>query len=471
MLHSSCTKQYCLHYVESRHVANRTASTTQQADLLLLMRYLLPVLLVVALFVATACSIGDDNNAANTSGTDTGINPTGDGSLGFVTVPAGQPIQLRLVLMDQTGTTAIRIVQMALADYGDIGGFNPTFGDPIHDPCRPDSAESLAYSIIEDPQVIGIVGPTCSTSSVAFSPVISNAGLVTITSFSEASVLTSNLAGTPGSDYHPGFYRTTANDTVKANSIARFVYDSQGITTAAVLHTGNVSTRGLAEEFEVEFGNLGGTITSVTQAIASEDLLAAAELITKALATEAPAAVLLALYPPSDIDVLGQVAAAFDQAAAEQNLSPLVLIADGTMYKDLFNENTRGMFFSLADQRYDNNLNQGTEVWTDEFLARYIEMFGEAPDIAAWAQTYDATTLLLDAIAGASYVDDAGNLVIDRQGIRAWLNQVNDYQGLSGPLNCDRFGDCGSVGNIVVQHIFSEVEQSLDNVVFEYSIR
>ncbi len=440
-------------------------------------RLLLAALLSVALFVAAACSNGDGANSDTDADSAAGVAALGDGSLGFVTVPAGQPIQLRLVLVNQgefdsAGIAAVRISQMALADYGGIGGFHPTFGEPINDPCGPDSAEVLAYTITEDPQVVGIVGPTCSSSAVAFSPVISDAGLVTITSFSEAPGLTSDLAGTPGSDYYPGFYRTSSNDIIKATAIARFIYESQGITTAATLYSDNVLTQSLAEEFEAVFGELGGMITSSIQAVTAEELSAAiTELVGQAgQASEVPRAVLLALNPPLDVDVLGQAAAALNEATAEQDRPPMVLIADATVSRSFINKDTFGMFFAMTAQ-YDNNLNQSTEVWTDDFHARYVEEFGEAPFLAAWAQAYDATTLLLDAVAGASYVNDDGNLVIDRQGIRAWLNQVTDYQGLSGPLNCDQFGDCSSGGTIVVQHTFSDFEKSLNNVVFEHSNR
>ena len=426
----------------------------------------------------------NDSNGAANADADAAL---GDGSLGFVTVPAGESVQLRLVQLDQgalsaAGRTAITISQMALADYGNINGFEVEFGEPISDPCKPDAAEALAYEIVDDTQIVGVVGPTCSASSVAFSPVLSEAGLVVITSFSTTPVLTSDLAGNPGPDYYPGFYRTTPNDKLKAISIARFLCIAQELTSAAVLHTGNSFTQSLAEEFAAAFEELGGTITAIEQAVSPADVLSRATAIatadrigtdragtssrcttTASLDQDSPQAVLLVLYPPSEIELLGQV-------AALPALANTLLITDGTVGKDIFNDQTVGMFFTLPD-RYGSNLNQSTQVSTEDFLARYEQAFGEAPPLTTWAQAYDATTLLLDAVAAASYVNDAGDLIIDRQGIRLWLNQVEGYVGLSGPLECDDFGDCSSEGTLVAEQISTDIDAAFNNIVFEHFTR
>ncbi|GIS99422.1 MAG: hypothetical protein CM1200mP26_11350 [Acidimicrobiales bacterium] len=78
--------------------------------------------------------------------------------------------------------------------------------------------------------------------------------------------------------------------------------------------------------------------------------------------------------------------------------------------------------------------------------------YGEKPSAAFWAHAYDATTLLLEAIDAASYVDEDGALVIDRAGVREWLNGVTDYEGMIGTLSCDEFGDCGSQKITVIGH-------------------
>nr|MCS5676175.1 ABC transporter substrate-binding protein [Acidimicrobiales bacterium] len=95
--------------------------------------------------------------------------------------------------------------------------------------------------------------------------------------------------------------------------------------------------------------------------------------------------------------------------------------------------------------------------------------WGEDPAAPFWAHSYDATTLLLDAIAAASY-DDGGTLVIDRAGVREHLAGVTDYAGIIGLMSCDAFGDCGSQKITVIGHGDSDdIPASNANVVYEYA--
>jgi CubicO group peptidase (beta-lactamase class C family) len=128
------------------------------------------------------------------------------------------------------------------------------------------------------------------------------------------------------------------------------------------------------------------------------------------------------------------------------------------------------MYFSGPDLRYGTNRNQRVIGSSPEaFTSLYEMQYGEKPSAPFWAHAYDATTLLLDAIDAASY-DDDGTLVIDRAGVREFLSNVRDYQGLTGLLSCDEFGDCGSQKITVIGHGDSgDVDGSLANVIYEYS--
>ena len=101
-------------------------------------------------------------------------------------------------------------------------------------------------------------------------------------------------------------------------------------------------------------------------------------------------------------------------------------------------------------------------------LAAYEATYGEPPSAPYWAHAYDATTLLLEAIEAASKVE-GGSLVIDRAGVREYLNAVSGYSGIIGTIDCDRFGDCGSQKVTVIHHIDpDDIEASKANVVFEF---
>ena len=78
--------------------------------------------------------------------------------------------------------------------------------------------------------------------------------------------------------------------------------------------------------------------------------------------------------------------------------------------------------------------------------------------------------MLLDAIKNSSSVNDAGQLVIDKSAVRAYLTAIRGYSGVIGTINCDDFGDCGSQKITVVHHTdSSDVDGGMSNVVFDYA--
>ncbi len=161
-----------------------------------------------------------------------------------------------------------------------------------------------------------------------------------------------------------------------------------------------------------------------------------------------------------------------DQAPGVPGLEDTVLVtADSLLNTNyLALPQTTGIYFSGPDRRLGANVNQSTGRSGAGFLAAYESLHGESPSSPFWVFGYDATTLLLDAIAAASRVKN-GNLVIDRQGVRDHLTGVRDYSGLVGTLNCDDFGDCGAARLTVVQNLGGEdnVEASMHNIVFTYT--
>ncbi len=147
-----------------------------------------------------------------------------------------------------------------------------------------------------------------------------------------------------------------------------------------------------------------------------------------------------------------------------------LLAADGLLVDGFLElEQSEGMRFSGPDVRFGENTNESTGKTANDFLAAYETAHGEAPSAPFWGHSYDATTLLLDAIDAASYMD-GDTLVIDRAGVREHLNGVRGYSGIIGTINCDDFGDCGSQRITIIEHTSAaDIEASKSNVVFEYA--
>ncbi|MDE0437746.1 MAG: branched-chain amino acid ABC transporter substrate-binding protein [bacterium] len=388
----------------------------------------------------------------------------GDGSLGVVKVEPGEAIQIRS-LNAITGDVAFfglpieRSVVLAIADYGQIHGFDVDMGTGLDDLCSNDGGQAAAQVIVADEDVVGVIGTSCSGAATAAAPLITNAGMVLISGGNTSPALTSDLAGTPGENYSYGYYRTAHNDLFQGRVMAEFVFNELGLTSAAAIHDGDPYTQGLAKAFTDAFAALGGDVTGFS-AVNKEDT-DMVPVLTE-IAAGSPQALFFPIFQPA-----GDFVA--EQAPGVSGLESTVLLAaDGllnTAYLAL--SQTEGMYFSGPDQRFGENVNASTGKTSQDFLAAYERDYGEPPAAPFWAHGYDATTLLLDAIAAASYVADDGSLMIDRQGVREYLDNVRDYQGLIGLISCDDFGDCGSQLITVVFHrSAADPEATMGNVVY-----
>ena len=419
--------------------------------------------------VAAACGSDDDSSSGSSSGSSSAAeehhDSLGDGSLGVVTVEAGEDIQIRS-LNAITGDVAFlgipnqRGVEQALADFGDIHGFSVTIGTGLDDLCSADGGQAAAQTIVADEQVVGVIGTSCSGAATAASPLISEAGMVMISPSNTSPALTSDLAGTAGDNYHPGYYRTAHNDLFQGAAMAKFVYEELGISEAAAIHDGDPYTQGLAQAFADAFENLGGTVTGFT-GVNKEDT-DMVPVLTE-IAAGSPGALFFPIFQPA-----GDFVA--DQAPGVSGLDSVVLLGADGLQVQTFMElpQADGMYLSGPDLRYGSNTNQSTGVTADKFLADYESNNGNAPEAPFWAHSYDATTILLEAIKAASHVHD-GDLEIDRAGVREYLDNLSGYEGIIGTLSCDDFGDCGAQRITVVQNDSGDFAGSIENVVFSFA--
>ena len=428
---------------------------------------LLGVLFAFAL-VAAACGGSDDDSSSGSSSESSSADEhdsLGDGSLGTVTVEAGEDIQIRS-LNAITGDVAFlgipnqRGVEQAIADFGDIHGFSVTIGTGLDDLCSADGGQAAAQTIVADEDVVGVIGTSCSGAATAASPLISEAGMVMISPSNTSPALTSDLAGTAGDNYHAGYYRTAHNDLFQGAAMAKFVYEELGISEAAALHHGDPYTQGLAQAFADAFENLGGSVTGFT-GVNKEDT-DMVPVLTE-IAAGSPGALFFPIFQPA-----GDFVA--DQAPGVSGLEGVVLLGADGLQVQTFMElpQANGMYLSGPDLRYGSNTNQSTGATADKFLADYESNNGNAPEAPFWAHSYDATTILLEAIKAASHSHD-GNLEIDRAGVREYLDNLSGYEGIIGTLSCDDFGDCGAQRITVVQNNSADFAASIENVVFSFA--
>jgi branched-chain amino acid transport system substrate-binding protein len=384
-----------------------------------------------------------------------------------VVVDGGEEIQIRS-LDTITGDLAFlgiphqNAVMAAIADYGDIEGFSVSMGQGLDDLCSADGGQAAAQTIVADAQIVGVIGTTCSGAAAAAAPLITDADIVMISGSGTSQTLTSDLQGTAGIHYSPGFYRTAHNDLYQGVAMAHFVFGELGMTTAAAIHDGDRYTEGLASAFADAFEQLGGTVTGFEVVDMWETNMV--PVLTE-IAAGSPEALFFPIFQPT-----GEFVAA--QARGVAGLENVQLLAADSLLNFDYLElsESEGMYFTSLLTDFGASVNQSTGKTAFEVLDDYRADHGEEPSSGYWASTYDATTILLSAIEANAEVNDAGQLVIDKAGISSSVAALRDYGGLTGSISCDDFGDCGSQKIVIVHHTDSDdADAGMVNVVFEYA--
>jgi branched-chain amino acid transport system substrate-binding protein len=402
--------------------------------------------------VVTACGGGADEPAADAPATDAPADAPAEG-LGQVIVAPGEKIQIRSLEAISgdvafLGTPNQRATQLAIADYGDIQGFEVDLGTPLDDLCSADGGQAAAQTIVADTTVVGVIGTSCSGAAGAALPLLSNAGMVLVSASNTNPKLTQTPFGTAGEDYLPGYYRTAHNDLYQGAAVADFVFTDLGLTKAGAIHDGDPYTDGLATAFKNAFEALGGEVVIYT-AINKGDTDMVPVLTDVAAA--GPEVVFMPIFPP-EVDFIAQ------QWSSVSGLEDVVrFAADGASVGGfLALKESEGFYFSGPSEQFGSNGNEITGVSASELLARYNETYGEGPSAGFWGHAYDATTMLLKAIDEVAVVEADGSLVIDRAALREALTN-SAFSGIIGSIGCDAFGDCGAAEIQIILHTDSSI--------------
>ncbi len=404
---------------------------------------------------ATTTAAPDE--ATTTAAPDDGTTaPAGD--LGTIEVAAGEPVKigsLQAISGDvaSLGTDQVRATEIAIADKGEIMGHPIELAFNEDDTCGAEGGQAGATRIIADPQVVAVIGTSCSGAGVPASNVVTSAGRVLISGSNTSPVLTSDLAGNAGPEFHEGYFRTAHNDAIQGAAAAKFVYEELGLTQVATVNDGDPYTQGLTSAFEGPFTDLGGTIVISTAVTADQTDMR--PVLTEIAAAGAELIFFPIFQPAGDFMA--------EQALEVAGLEETALMGADGLLSDTYVTlpQTENMYFSGPQT-------PTTDAYA-EFVAKYEAAYGEAPIQSFHAHAYDATNMVFAAIEEAS-TDNGGTLVIDLQGVRDALHALT-WEGLTGTLSCDEFGDCASPNIDIMQNTADtpDIEAVRGNVLATYS--
>ena len=367
------------------------------------------------------------------------------GPLGAVALEAGEAVQIRtlasITVAPSLGAVTRHSVQFAAEDIGSVRGRQIEVGVPIDTSCSPAGGRAGALGIVQDAKVAGVIGTNCSAAAVAASPVVSDAGMVMISPSNTSPRLTSDLAGNPNDDYHPGYFRVSTNDLHQARALSDFAYNELGLRSVATLHDGDPYTSALVAAFADAFSDLGGAVPS------QAEIAKGATDMTEALvqfAAAGPDAIFFPLF-------FLEGSAFAEQARAFDGLEGTTLISAAALLVSAFLETpqSEGMYFAGPEADFRSNVNELTGKSGQEVLAAHESRYGTFPRSPYWAHSYDAATIILSAIDAVA-VEEGDRLFIDRAALRDAV-RATSIRGLIGAVSCDAFGDCGT-GRMNIYH-------------------
>lgn len=374
------------------------------------------VALLAALFIPGAIAQDDDDSIV--------IAPDEEVTLGFAAALTGQGLA-------PFGEDIQRGVLLALMDRPTVtvGDVEFTIGElnSQDDQCSADGGQSVANLFASSPEIVGVVGPMCSSACAAAGPIFDEANMTYISGSCTAVSLTSEEEG------FATFNRTTPNDDAQSVAAADFIFNVLGIETIATIHDGSDYGEGLVADVTELFEELGGEVVFA-------DAINVGDTDFRGLLDNIAETDAALIY----FGGFNQEGARLAEQRFDAGLDEVTFMgADGIFGPEFIN-----LAGDSAEGVYASSPIPTNEAYED-FLVVYEEEFGLEPTSAFHAYSYDATNMILDGIEAVGEIDEDGNLVISRTALLEYIRSYGAEEpvvGLSGELSCDGTGECALGG-------------------------
>jgi branched-chain amino acid transport system substrate-binding protein len=285
---------------------------------------------------------------------------------------------------------------------------------PFDDQATPDVGVSNAQQIVADEEILAVIGHLNSGVAIPSSEVYNENNLVMVSPANTNPLVTDRG--------YPTVNRVCGRDDLQGPTGARFAAEELGVTSVYILHDTTAYGQGVAEFFRQEAEALGLTVLGFegTEETANFD-----GIIQPILALQPELVYFGGIYSQTGI---------FINQARAAGYEGLYMGPDGfdsSEFAQLAGEAGVGTYYtSVAGPAsiYPN---------AAQFIADYVERFGEDPQPFA-AQAYDATAIVLAAIAAAA--EEAGGMPT-REAVAAAVRATEGYEGLTGTITFDDNGD------------------------------
>jgi branched-chain amino acid transport system substrate-binding protein len=375
-------------------------------------RTLLVAVTVLAMLGAAACGNDDEPTAG------------GDAAGGDRVVKIGVVAPIDGGLTD-FGRGILNSVELAVAEANEadaIPGWTIEV-EAVDDSSDPDTGVDAVQALIDDDDVIGVVGPYNSGVAEAILPSLDEAGLALVSPSNTLASLTLG-DGEESVRPHDNYFRLVASDAAQAPFLAQQAYE-EGVRSVAVVSETKAVSKNLADDFSAAFTELGGTVGST--AVVADD----ADDFTAVL-EEALAATPDLIFFGGEYDV----AATLRSQATEQGYEGDIMGGDGIKsddYIEAAGDGAEGTWASSVGTPLDQLESAA------DFVAAYEagDYEGSPTDYGVFA--YDAANAIIRAAAEV-LADLQGTPSEVRADLVTALADIS-FDGASGPVAFDEYGD------------------------------
>ena len=275
--------------------------------------------------------------------------------------------------------------------------------------CNGKDGANAMQKLVNVDQVKIVIGGFCSSESLAAAPIAMNNKVLLFSPGSSSPDL---------SNAGPYFFRNYPSDATQGRVLAEVAYNQKDWQKAAVIQEQLDYPLGVYNVFAEVFTALGGEVNVETFPSGTSDFRTQ---LTK-LKTDSPDVLLVSVQTPQAAEIiLRQV----NELQWEVNLMGVDVIA-GSDLPQTNPDLVEGMI--VAEFGFDRSNPK-----FQKFIAAYQDVYGEEPPYLNYAQTeYDSIYILKDAIEA---VGEDVDKIVD------WLNNLEDWAGVSGLVSFDDNGD------------------------------
>src|SRR5262249_23059724 len=210
------------------------------------------------------------------------------------------------------------------------------------------------------------------------------------------------------------------------------------------VHDGSPYAQQLAAVMAKSFDAMGGTVLS-TEAIAPTDV-DMHPVLTKIAAAKPDV-----IYMPIFVAAAAQM---LRQSKGIPGLEHVTLVGGGSLAASQFVEaagpSVVGFHICYPDVSIET-MGKGYP----SFVEEYRKTYGEAPISGYHANAYDAAEMVIRALPKVAKADSDGNLYVGRQALRDAVF-AEKFEGLSGPIACDTYGQCAKFKPAVYEFVSSD---------------